>query len=135
MKPVGIGTRVLNHLIDMIIIFTISYIIQKINDSYGEQFKMYNQTFKYQFVFGYVYFFTMFFYYFFSELIFKRTVGKLVSFTKVISSDGTKPNLWQIMVRSIVRLTIIEFLIFPFYEKMLHDLLSKTIVVNNEEER
>ncbi len=129
MNKVGIGTRVLNFLVDTLVIFLISYIISKINEYYAEQFKLRNAHFKYYFNFGYLFFVVLFFYYFLAELFFKRTIGKLISFTKVVSHSNTKPNVLQILIRSLVRLIIIDMFFIPFLDKTLHDYLSKTEVV------
>lgn len=129
MKQVGIGTRILNFLVDTAVIFLIAYIIKKINGHYEELYQMYNQPFKYSFNFGYLFFAVLFVYYFVLELLFKVTLGKLVSYTKVVTIHNTKPNALQILIRSLVRLTIIDMFFFPFYEKTLHDVLSKTVVV------
>lgn len=128
MKSVGIGTRIINFLVDTTIIFFISYIILKINQHYAQQYKIRGFEFKYYFNFGYLFFTVLFFYYFLSELLFKKTIGKLVSFTKVVSNKG-KPNILQVLIRSLVRLTIIDMFFFPLFDKTLHDYLSKTNVV------
>lgn len=129
MKQVGIGTRTLNFLIDSMVILLISYVISKINDYYAQQYKIQNVPFKYYFNFGYLFFVVLFFYYFLLELLFKRTVGKFLSFTKVVTTKNTKPNMAQIFVRSLIRLTIIDMFFIPFLDKTLHDYLSKTLVV------
>ncbi len=129
MKQVGIGTRILNFIVDCLVILLISYIISKVNDWYAEQFKIQNVPFKYQFQFGYLFFTVLFFYYTLFELIFGRTIGKFLSFSKVVNSQNKKPNFFQIIIRSIVRLTIIDMFFIPFLDKTLHDYLSKTNVV------
>jgi uncharacterized RDD family membrane protein YckC len=129
MKQVGIGTRVLNFIVDSLVVLFISYIISKINDYYAQQFRMQNQNFKYQFNFGYLYWVVLFFYYTLCEFIFCRTVGKLFSFSKVVTNHNKRPNILQILIRSAVRLTIIDMFFIPFLDKTLHDYLSKTAVV------
>jgi len=129
MNKVGIGTRVINFLIDTLVVFLISYIISKINQYYAEQFKLRNVPFKYYFNFGYLFFAVLFFYYFLTELFFKRTVGKIMSYTKVVTSNNTKPGFFQILIRSLTRLLIIDMFFIPFLDKTLHDYLSKTEVV------
>ena len=68
-------------------------------------------------------------YYLFFETLFKRTPGKWLSFSKVVNNNGGKPAFWQILVRSVIRLTIIDCFFIPFLDKTLHDYLSKTEVV------
>ena len=129
MKQVGIGTRTLNFIVDSLTILFISYLISKVNDHYGEMYKMHNVKFKYAFNFGYLYFVVLFGYYFICEMIFARTLGKIFSFSKVVNQQGKRPNLLQILIRSLVRLTIIDMFFIPFLDKTLHDYLSKTNVV------
>ncbi len=129
MKQVGFGTRVLNFVIDSVTILLIAYTISKVNDYYAQQYRIYGSKFKYQFNFGYLYFATMFFYYAICEIVFTRTVGKLISFSKVVNKNGKRPNILQIVIRSLVRLTIIDMFFIPFLDKTLHDYLSKTVVV------
>jgi uncharacterized RDD family membrane protein YckC len=129
MKQVGIGTRTLNFIVDSFAVLLIAYLISKVNDYYAQQFKMHNAKFNYYFNFGYLYFTVLFVYYFLCELVFSRTLGKLVSFTKVVNQFGKRPNVLQILIRSVVRLTIIDMFFIPFLDKTLHDYLSKTVVV------
>ena len=129
MKQVGIGTRVLNFIVDSLVILLIAYLISKVNEYYEQQFKLHNTKFKYHFNFGYLYFVVLFFYYTFCEIIFARTIGKLFSFSKVVNSQGKRPNPLQILIRSLIRLTIIDMFFIPFLDRTLHDYLSKTFVV------
>ena len=120
---VGIGTRVINFIVDTLLIFGISEGIFSI-------YKFY--LFYYHIIYlPFYYFFwaTMFLYYLFCESIFKRTPGKWFSITKVVNAKGGKPSFGQIFTRSIIRLTIIDCFFFPFLDKTLHDYLSKTDVV------
>jgi uncharacterized RDD family membrane protein YckC len=124
MKQVGIGSRVINFLVDTLVIFLIAYIAAKINKYYAFQ-----QRVRY-INFGYIYFSSLFFYYFLLEVLFARTLGKIASFTKVVNNEGKRPNILQILIRSLVRLTIIDMFFIPFLnDKTLHDYFSKTNVV------
>lgn len=123
MNNVGIGTRVLNFLVDTLLIFIISYALYKGLKYYVTLYR------KSLLSFGYIFFIVLFVYYFFSELLFARTIGKLVSFTKVVNHKGQCPNFTQVFIRSIVRLTVIDCFFFPIWEKTLHDYLSNTQVV------
>jgi len=124
MKSVGIGSRVINFLIDTIIVFTIAYIAAKVNKYYAFQHRMIYVNF------GYLFFASIFVYYFICETLFARTLGKLASFTKVVTDAGKRPNILQTFIRSLIRLTIIDMFFIPFLnDKTLHDYLSKTNVV------
>lgn len=123
MRIVGFGTRVLNFLIDTAIIFIIAYILKKVWDWYVifYQYTPYN--------FGEIFAPVLVIYYFLFELIFTRTPGKWLTGSKVKNKTGGRPAFWQFIVRSIIRLTIIDAFFIPFLEMPLHDYLSKTRVV------
>jgi uncharacterized RDD family membrane protein YckC len=71
----------------------------------------------------------MFVYYTLFEAAFKRSPAKWITFSRVVSRNSGKPSFWQIVLRSLVRLTIIDCFFIPFLDKPLHDYLSKTEVV------
>ncbi|MDI9366041.1 MAG: RDD family protein [Flavobacterium sp.] len=123
MKRVGIGTRVINFLVDTILIAIIAYFIAK-----GYRFYVYYYGYKGH-NFAIFFWGTLLVYYTFFEAIFTRTPGKFLSYSKVVSSNGKRPNILQILVRSLVRITIIDMFFQPLLDKTLHDYLSKTDVV------
>jgi uncharacterized RDD family membrane protein YckC len=123
MKTVGDGTRVLNFLIDTLLIFTIAYF----------SFKGWNWYVLYwgytPYNFGWFFFGSLFVYYLFFEGFFLRTPGKWFTYSKVVDSDGKKPGFGSILVRTLTRLIIIDLFFIPFLGKPLHDSLSKTTLV------
>ena len=123
MKEVGVGTRVINFIVDTLLVALISYGLFK-----WYQFYVYYYGFvPYQY---YLFFYaTLFIYYFLFELIFTRTPGKWLSLTKVRDVDGKRPAWYQLLFRSLLRLTIIDPFFIPFFDRTLHDQLSKTRVV------
>jgi len=123
MNNVGIGTRVLNFLIDTALIFIISYIANHAWVFYATFYHVFYLPFPYTFM-G-----VIFLYYLFFEGIFSRTPGKWFTYSKVVNNKGGKPSLFQILARSLVRLIIIDCFFIPFLNKTLHDYLSKTDVV------
>lgn len=61
-----------------------------------------------------------------------RTLGKLITETRVVMRDGSKPENGPILLRTICRLIPFEFLSFIGAIPMgWHDILSKTVVVDN----
>lgn len=123
MKRVGIGTRVLNFIVDTILVFVLGFFAHKVNSFYA----YYYHSFYLQF---YIWFYmALVVYYIVFEAIFKRTPGKWLSFSKVVNNKGGKPSFLQILIRSLIRLTIIDCFFIPFLDKTLHDYLSKTEVV------
>jgi uncharacterized RDD family membrane protein YckC len=123
MRQVGIGSRVINFLVDTILIAVIAYFIGK-----GYRFYVYYYGYKGH---NYAFFFwcTLFVYYTFFEAIFARTPAKFLTYSKVVTNNGKKPNILQVLVRSLIRITIIDVFFQPFLNKTLHDYLSKTDVV------
>jgi len=123
MQTVGIGTRVLNFLVDTTLIGIISGL-----SFHG--WNLYVMFYNYpgfnfwQFFFGIV-----FIYYTFFEAIFARTPGKWISFSKVVDKQGNRPSFPKILLRSITRLIIIDMFFIPFLDKTLHDFFSNTEVV------
>ncbi len=123
MRKTGIGTRVLNFLIDTLLIFGITYGAS----SWWDFQVMY---WHYPFIPFYSWFFIIvFIYYLVFESIFKRSPAKWFTISKVVNKDGGKPAFWQIFVRSLVRVTIIDCFFIPFLDEPLHDYLSKTAVI------
>jgi uncharacterized RDD family membrane protein YckC len=123
MNRVGIGTRVLNFLVDTSAVSLLAYTAFKTWNWYviHWNYPFYN--------FGWFFFGTLFIYYTIFELVAARTPGKWVSFSKVVNQEGKRPGVLQVLLRSIIRLTIIDLFFLPFLDKTLHDYLSKTDVV------
>ncbi len=123
MKKSGDGTRILNFLADTILIFILAYV----------SFNGWNWYVRYwgypPYNFGWFFFGLLFIYYTFFEGIFARTPGKWLSYSKLVNGAGRKPGIGWILIRSVVRLTIIDMFFIPFLGKPLHDYLSKTEVV------
>ena len=123
MNQVGIGTRVLNFLIDTAIISLLSFIINKI-------WLFYEVYWSYPYINPLLIFaLVLFIYYFIFESIWARTPGKWLSYSKVVDKKGLKPHFGKIFLRSIVRLTVIDCFFIPFLNKTLHDYVSRTEVV------
>ena len=72
-------------------------------------------------------FFCYFLYYFLQELAWKKTIGKYITNTIVVSKvPNEKYFIWQILIRTLLRFIIIDTLSYLFTKKGLHDFLSKT---------
>ncbi|MES2329380.1 MAG: RDD family protein [Bacteroidota bacterium] len=125
MRTVGDGTRILNFLIDTLVIFALAYFA----------FKGWNWHVLYWgypgYNFGWFFFGILFLYYFLFESIFSRTPGKWISVSKVVNNKGKKVSVGWIFIRSLTRLVLIDLFFIPFLGKPLHDYLSKTSVVES----
>lgn len=68
-----------------------------------------------------------FLFYFLQELIFRKTIGKYITKTIVVTNHKNKKHfIWQILFRTIVRLIILDVFSYLFKSQGLHDYLSKT---------
>lgn len=66
------------------------------------------------------------------EAIFGKTIGKMITNTKVVNEDGTKPTFGQIVGRSFARLIPFEaFSLLANHPRGWHDTLSRTMVVDD----
>ena len=126
MRIVGIGTRVLAFLVDFSIITLITFGVKRGWDFYVFYYHLFFMPFFYFLaVIGFIYYLVF-------EAIWKRTAGKWIALTKVVNKNGGKPNFFQILTRSAVRVLgviIIDSVFISFLGKTLHDYLSKTEVV------
>lgn len=123
MKEVGVGSRSVNFLVDTILIALISYAFYK---WWSFQAYYWQYTFYPYYVFFYS---TVFVYYTIFEGLFSRTPGKWISFTRVRDTKGGRPAFYRVLLRSLLRLTLIDMFFMPFFDRPLHDQLTKTRVV------
>ena len=69
-------------------------------------------------------------YYFITEFLFNKTLGKKIFKLEVVYKNKT---LLSILIRSLVRLFPLDlFFILIFKDKVLHDYLSKTLVIDKK---
>src|SRR5487761_2378963 len=122
MKQVGIGTRVVNFVVDTLIIFVLSFEAFK-----GWEFYSYYWHIMYL-PFYFFFWAVLFLYYLLFESIFSRSPAKWITLTRMVNRQGKKPGFSRILVRSLVRLTLIDCFFIPFLDVTLHDYLSKTTV-------
>lgn len=72
-------------------------------------------------------------YYNFFEIFTSRTIGKFCTNTIVVDENGDRAGYEAIMIRSLVRIVPLYWLsFFAFPTRGLHDLISKTYVVNRK---
>ncbi len=123
MNETGIGARVINFLVDTILIFLLALALYK-------WWSFYVTNWGYHFVPFYLFFIAnAFLYYTLFEWLTARTPGKLISLSKVRTIDNRKPSIGIVFLRSLLRLTLIDAFFIPFLNRPLHDALTKTRVV------
>jgi uncharacterized RDD family membrane protein YckC len=125
LQKVGDGTRVLNFLVDGLLVFLLAM--------GGFQFWKFYVVYWHAKPINFWWFFAgaMFVFYFLFELLFQKTPGKWLTVSKVVAINGARPSLVAIFIRSLSRLVIIDFLFNAFLGVPLHDYLSRTRVVES----
>jgi uncharacterized RDD family membrane protein YckC len=122
-KKVSSLTRFLNFIIDGIVWFIIVAILT-VQLSPKDAVQM---------LLGYFIFFTSFIgYYAFMETKYQKTIGKFITKTKVVTKNGTKPNVGDILRRTFCRLIPFDRVSYLFTQNGFHDRLSETIVIKDE---
>ncbi len=121
------GVRIANFIFDSILIIIIwalslNIIVFFINDIYW-------LTNYYDLIFYLIYFF----YYFLFEIFIYRTPGKMLTKTSVKTFNNQQPTFKMIAIRSVLRIVPIDQLSFLFGAIGLHDELSKTTVIKNQQ--
>jgi len=120
---IGEGSRILHFLVDTILITIITYAIYS---WYNFQVMYWNFT---PVQFGYFFFRVTWGYAFLFEWIFLQTPAKMMTGTKVIATNGKRPNIGQFFIRATIRTTIISMFGLAWNDQPLHDTFSKTILV------
>lgn len=131
------GKRLLNFFIDFFIFYTLIILIVfaiVVNtaspDGFGAyKYPNYNPLFQY-IVFKLISLMLYIFFYFLCELLFKgRTIGKLITGTRVVNEDGTNSSAKTILLRSLCRIVPFEpFSAFGGYP--WHDKWARTFVID-----
>lgn len=126
------GKRLLNFLIDAAAISLLQTVLVNIfatlaSISFPAVFE------SYKVIFGFNLFVTPFYYLLAEHLFNGKTLGKLVTNTRVVTIDGEKPTFIQLLQRSLARTIPFEpFSYFGDKTTGWHDRLSQTIVIDEE---
>ena len=123
---IGEGSRILHFLIDTILIYIVSFIIYRWWTFY---------VFFWGFTpirYGYFFFAFTWVYTFLFECIFLQTPAKMMTGTKVVSTNGGRPNIGQFLIRATVRTTMISMFGLAWNDQPLHDTFSKTVLVKTK---
>jgi uncharacterized RDD family membrane protein YckC len=122
-KKVSSLTRFLNFLIDGIVWLIIVAILT---------FQLSPKD-AVQMLLGYLIFFASFIgYYTFMEIKYQKTIGKFITKTKVVTKNGDKPKVGDILLRTICRLIPFDRFSYLFIQNGFHDRFSGTIVIKDE---
>lgn len=128
----GQGQRIFNVIIDMVAFFIIWFLLtiglmylglgQTYTDETGEQLPIVPLIILVPTFWGY---------YLLTEYKFQKTLGKVLTKTKVVSLTGDKPTLKQVIFRTLSRSIPFEYFSYLASVEGIHDKLSKTRVVKN----
>lgn len=117
MNSVNKGDRIINFVIDYLVISVIFFVVEMI---FG--YFYYASTL--------VFYLIMVLYYFISEATNAQTIGKKVTGTIVVNMHNEKPSIQRIFLRSLLRLNPFDYHSYAFgNEQGGHDLISKTRLV------
>lgn len=119
-NTVSIGIRFLNFLIDsfvwLVIVFALTFPLNAHNSSHR--------------IIGYfIIIVSYFLYYTIFEIKYQRTLGKVITKTKVVAYSEDTPSNIDIIVRSISRFIPLDHFSFLFTRNGIHDMFSKTKVI------
>lgn len=127
-KIVGQGIRIIHLLVDFIAFVILGMIFGIIADLFivTPSEAMMN-------LLGYMLLGISFFVYFgFMETKYQKTLGKFITKTKVVMSDGSTPLFSDILIRTACRLIPFDRLSFLFTRRGFHDKLSNTMVIKDK---
>jgi uncharacterized RDD family membrane protein YckC len=128
--PASVGQRLANCIIDYIVVQTLIYLAAVAIDESNYLAKI-DKSLHFYVILGLV--FLPFVYFWVCEYFLAgRTLGKLISGSRVVSNDGTNASAGNIVVRTLARLMPFEaFSIFINDDRIMwHDRWSHTLVVN-----
>ena len=123
-QTIGEGTRIMNFFLDTLFICFLSYFIYE-----WYNFYVYYWHFM-PFRYGYFFFATTWVYTFLFELLFCKTIAKMITKTKVISTNGKRPNIFQFLIRATLRTSLVTMFGLAWNDQPLHDTFSKTVLVS-----
>ena len=130
LKKIATSTlRSINFIIDIVAVFIIyrstAYIIQKLlNITSIREILFLNRT---------TVFVVFILYFILAENMFQKTLGKVITKTKVVNFNGEKPNFVDIIIRTFSRLIPFDGISYLYSISGFHDKLSKTIVIKETE--
>ena len=120
-------TRFLHYLIDSFVIFILAMILSFIVGLFINL----NSLIIAKLIIYAMMTITFFAYYIYMEYRFEKTIGKIITKTKVVNKNGHKAELGDIIRRTFSRIIPLEGVSFLFTINGLHDYLSETIVIKD----
>lgn len=124
-------TRLIHTVVDFFGFFILTFILSSILQL------LYNPSDKLTINFvGYTLLLVSFILYFvFMEYKFQKTIGKFITKTKVVMTDGRRPELNEIFIRTICRLIPLDNFSYLFTKNGFHDRFSDTTVIKEQKNK
>ena len=128
------GQRILNFIIDLVLIYILVFVValslSLIETLFGVNSFSNRLGRITEFESNIIFFFFFFTYYISLEFFLGQTIAKFITGTVVVLKDGTKPNFFNICIRTICRLIPLDGITFLGNAGSgMHDTFSKTFVV------
>ena len=120
----SMGKRFLNSLIDTIAYYAIVFVMGMVAVLSSHNLLIQENLTIFALILMFLYFVVF-------ESLFGKTLGKLITKTKVVMEDGSKPSFTRIMGRSLCRFIPFDGLSYLGGSIGWHDKFSKTRVVND----
>ncbi len=121
-------TRLIHFVVDSIAFILVTMILSFIVGIFFQPTDRFLMT-----ILGYLLLTSGFFgYYVFMETKYQKTIGKFITKTTVITKDGEKPTMENIIRRTFYRLLPFDRLSFLFAINGFHDRLSDTLLIKDE---
>lgn len=123
-QTIGDGTRIFHFIIDTLLIFILAYYLHQWYNLYV----FYAGYWPIRF--GEFFFIVYWGYVFLFEFIFCKTPAKWITGTKVVSNKGSRPTIFQFLIRASIHTSIISMFGMAWNGKPWHDTFSKTQLIN-----
>ena len=125
------GTRFVNYLIDRMVIFGIYVVFATILFARENLYQEDNSFYLGILVISY--YFSTFFYYGITEAVWGKSVGKMLTKTKIVTTSGKRPELISILGRSLCRYIPLEpfSVLFSDLPQGWHDSIPRILVVDD----
>lgn len=120
--------RIINLLIDTMVVGILTLFVMIILDYAGINSKFISTKSNVKIIFIAI----QICFYLILEFTLNKTIGKFITHSKVVNLDFSKPNFFQLIIRTVIRFVPFEFLSFINMGKGWHDLLSKTLVIEDK---
>lgn len=121
-NTVSSWVRLLNFLIDLLVCLLIVFILT---------YPLNVHINSHMLICCFILIVTYFLYYTIFEIRYQKTLGKMITKTKVVTLNEEVPSRTDIVIRSIMRLFFLDHFTFLFMRNGLHDSFSNTKVIKD----